>query len=285
MAINCFIPTVWSETLLRSIHKKYVGIANCNREYEGDILEKGSKVRILGLNDVTVADYVKNTNISAPQTLSDLEMELKIDQAKYFNFLIDDVDRAQSVPGLMELALQNVADALATTAEKYVYQAGEGAFNQIYREQVTTDNIVEILIDARTTLLKEGVTDPNDIVIEVTPDIAGMLLKAKMAISTDNSNQLENGLLGNIGGCKIYVSPNLPVTSNHAGKSHRCYARTRRAIAFAEQLSEVEAYRPEQRFADAMKGLHLYGAKMIYPYEIIRMELVIPSETNGGDVA
>ena len=53
------------------------------------------------------------------------------------------------------------------------------------------------------------------------------------------------------------------------GNAHKCIARTGRAIAFAEQLSEINAYRPEKRFADAVKGLHLYGAKVVYPNEMV----------------
>ena len=56
---------------------------------------------------------------------------------------------------------------------------------------------------------------------------------------------------------------------------HKCLARTKRAIAFAEQLSEIDAYRPEKRFADAVKGLHLYGAKVVHPTEMILLDLGI----------
>jgi len=57
------------------------------------------------------------------------------------------------------------------------------------------------------------------------------------------------------------------------GYEHKCLARTKRAIAFAEQLSEIDAYRPELRFADAVKGLHLYGAKVVYPNEMVLLDL------------
>jgi hypothetical protein len=57
---------------------------------------------------------------------------------------------------------------------------------------------------------------------------------------------------------------------------YKCLMRTTRAIAFAEQLSEIEAYRPEKRFADAIKGLHLYGAKVVYPNEMVTLDVCIP---------
>lgn len=273
MAINNFVSTVWSETLLRSLDRKYVGIANCNREFEGDIREKGNIVKICGLNAVTVGNYAKNTDLKAPQALDDFSVDLEINQAKYFNFQVDDVDRAQSVPGMMELALEKAANALANVAETYVYNLMEQASNLITLQSATPENVLDTLIDARTILLRLGVSDPADIVIEVPPDVAGLILKAKANLCTDNTDALENGYIGSIGGCKIYVSHNLPANNVNGTEMVWCIARTRRAVAFAEQLSEVEAYRPENRFADAMKGLHLYGAKIVYPEEIVKIEM------------
>ncbi len=273
MAITNFIPTVWSESLLQALNQKYVGVANCNREFEGDIREKGSKVRICGVGNVTIGTYAKNTDISNPETLSDNYKELEIDQARYFNFQIDDVDRAQSLPRLMEGALSNAANALAGAADQYVYSVCAQAGQSIANASVTADNIIGTLIDARTTLLKQNVTDPSDIVIEVSPDIAGLILKAKMELATDNAATLEHGCIGNIGGCRIYVSSGITSSLSGSVRTHDCIARTRRAVAYAEQLSEIEAYRPERRFADAVKGLHLYGAKIVYPAEIVVLSL------------
>ena len=68
---------------------------------------------------------------------------------------------------------------------------------------------------------------------------------------------------------KIFVSNNVV----RDGNTHKCVARSKRSVAFAEQLSEIEAYRPEKRFADAVKGLHLYGAKIVFPGEYFVMKL------------
>ena len=112
-----------------------------------------------------------------------------------------------------------------------------------------------------------------DIVIEVSPEIAGMILKAKIGLSLNNTEALETGCIGSIGGCKIYVSNNVVKTESENGLKHKCLARTKRAIAYAEQLSEIDAYRPELRFSDAVKGLHLYGAKVVYPSEMVLLDL------------
>lgn len=275
MAITNFIPTVWSENLYTALDKKYVGVANCNRAFEGDIREAGSVVKILGVGSVTVSDYTKNTDLSSPEALSDTVRELTINQAKCFNFQIDDVDRAQAKPQLMNEAMKVAANALAATADTYVYSLYESAGTTVSQASVSATNVLDALISARTKLLKEGVTDPSDIVIEVSPEVAELILKAKITNATDNSDVLENGCIGSVGGCKIYVSGNIATVADTANKKvfHKCFARTRRAIAFAEQLSEIEAYRPEKRFADAVKGLHLYGAKVVYPKELILLDL------------
>ena len=275
MAITNFISTVWSETLLGALDKRYVGVANCNRAYEGDIRECGAVVKICGVGDVSVGDYTKNTDMSAPQTLDDRLCELVIDQAKYFNFQIDDIDRAQSSPRLMSEAMRVAAAALANTADAYVYSLYGDAGKTLKHEAVTADNVMDLLISARTALYAAGVSDMSDAVIEVSPEIAALILKAKIALSSDNGEAMEAGCLGSVGGCRIFVSSNIVKEDGSGVTMHKCLARTRRAVAFAEQLSEIDAYRPEKRFADAVKGLHLYGAKVVHPEEMILLDLGI----------
>ena len=270
MAITNFISTIWSENLLKQLDKKYIGVLNCNRDYEGDIKEQGSVVKICGVGGVTVSDYTKNTDMTAPETLSDNVSLLRINQAKYFNFQIDDVDRTQSNPKLMDEAMKTAAAALANAADAYVYSLYADSLVQVTDDAVTADKIVDHIIDLKTRMMKANVMDADDIVIEVSPEIAALILKAKIDLGTDNRESLETGLLGKIAGCKIYVSNNVVVSDD---SYHKCIVRTKRAVAFAEQISEVEAYRPEKRFADAVKGLHLYGAKVIYPNEYMVLNL------------
>lgn len=269
MAISNFISTVWSENLLKQLDKKYVAAAHCNRDFEGEIKNKGSKVVICGIGDITVSDYTKDTDMNAPETLYDYSNTLEIDRAKYFNFQIDDVDRAQSNPKLMDLAMKNAAEALANEADRYIYSLYNETSNSVMVEDTTKDNIIDSIIKAKTIMLKDCGVTPDDIVLEVTPEVAAVIIKAKMDICTNNNSVVEAGLLGDVAGCKVYVSNNVVIDENSV---HQCMMRTKRAIAFAEQISEVEAYRPEKRFADAVKGLHLYGAKLVYPQEMVVIE-------------
>ena len=273
MAISNFIPTVWSENLYSQLDKKYIAVNHCNREFEGDIKEKGCTVNIVGVGEVSVFDYTKDTDMSDPQVLSDVARSMVIDQAKAFNFQIDDIDRAQCTPKLMNEAMKVAASALANAADSYVFSLYDQATNIIKEDSTTVDNIINHIIDARTKLFANNVSDASDIVIEVSPAVAAIILKAKIDLSSDNTEVLETGCIGSIGGCKIFVSNNI-VTEDQTGATYyKCFARTKRAIAFASQLSEINAYRPEKRFADAVKGLHLFGAKVVYPNEMVLLDL------------
>ena len=273
MALTNFIPTVWSESLYSELDKKYIAVRNCNRDFEGDIRAKGNTVKICGVGDISVFDYTRNTDMSSPETLSDSVRTLTIDQAKGFNFQIDDVDAAQQTPKVMQEAMRKAASALANAADNYVFDLYKDADenNVIENSSATKDNIIDTIISARTKLFANNVYDADDIVIEVTPEVAELILKAKISLSTDNGEALEAGCIGSVCGTRIYVSNNVKKVDGH----HKCLARTKRAIAFAEQLSEIDAYRPEKRFADAVKGLHLYGAKIVYPSELFVLDVTV----------
>ena len=275
MAITNFIPTVWSENLLTALDKKYIGVANCSRDFEGDIKNKGSVVKICGVGKINVSEYTKDTDMSAPQALEDTVTELVIDQAKFFNFQIDDVEKTQCTPKLMEAAMKSAAAAVADEADKYVYSLYGGAASAVYHDDLNDGTLVDSILRARQILYENNVSDSTDVVLEVSPIVASVLLKEKLALG--NNEVLDNGYLGSIAGCKIFVSNNIVKTTTDMGDvKYKCLMRTTRAIAFAEQLSEIEAYRPEKRFADAIKGLHLYGAKVVYPNEMVTLDVCIP---------
>ena len=277
MAISNFIPTIWSENLYTQLDKQYIAAANCNREFEGDIKGKGSIVKICGVGSVNVRTYTKDTDMSEAQQLSDTAKEFSIDRAKYFNFQIDDVDRAQCSPKLMSAAMKNAASALANEADEYIFGLYEKSGSTVSAKNSTPDNIIGYVIDAITKLRMENVSDPNDIVIEISPAVAALILKAKINLAADGGETLETGCIGRIAGCKVFVSNNITnLATMETGDNYCCFVRTKRAIAFAEQLSEIEAYRPEKRFSDAVKGLHLYGAEVIYPKEFIILNVNIP---------
>ena len=279
MAITNFIPTIWSETLYSELNKHFVAVNHCNRDFEGDIKSKGSVVNICGVGDITIKDYTANTDMSTPQELEDSVTKLEIDRAKFFNFQIDDINKAQATPKLMEAAMQKAAEAIANEADNYVFSLYKDAGKTILKSTSDATPIFDKILEAREYLYENNVGDNVELFLEVSPKIASVILHDKTNSAFLNSNTLENGYLGSIFGCKIFVCNNISVTASSAANVHHCILRTKRAIAFADQLSEVEAYRPEKRFADAVKGLHLYGAKVVYPKEMVCLDYYI-AKTN-----
>lgn len=281
MAISNFIPGVWKENLFKQLDNNYIGVKHCTREYEGDIVGKGSIVNIPGLLPVNIFNYSKGCDMSTPQScLSNEINQLKIDQAKAFHFAIDDIDRVQNNPKFMDELVRNAARALAKVAEKHVFSLFKGYdisatpdVANIQAYDVTSENVISYLYDAINVLYKNDITNMDDISIEVSPDIAMLIVKAKTELGVKDNDMLETGCIGRINGCKIFVSNNIYSFFNEDDqKAHRCFVRTNRAIAFAEQLSEMAAYRPERRFGDAVKGLYLYGAKLARPKEIVLID-------------
>lgn len=269
MAILNFIPTIWSETLYSELKKNYVAVKLSNRDFDGEIRSCGDRVKIVGVGPITVFDYTKNTDMPAAQVLSDSAKILVISQAKGFNFCIDDIDAAQAKKGLMQAAMKEAADALADAADQYVYSLTDAAASTITNNAATSTNILSTLSEARKILMEHNVPNSAKISLEVSPAVEQKLVLAKVLRSTDNAEELGRGYIGQFMGFDIYVTNNITATDG----VYKCVARTKRAISFAEQVNSVKAYEPELRHGDAVKGLHLYGAKIVYPKEVVFLNI------------
>jgi N4-gp56 family major capsid protein len=271
MALDNFIPQIWAARLLASLKKSlvYAQTGIVNRDYEGEIREKGNTVKINSIGAVTVSDHSKNTDISAPEALNDSDQVLVIEKAKYFNFQVDDVDRVQQMPSVMDQAMQEAAYALSDAADQYVagLYTGAHADNLIGStgsptSVTTAAGAYEQLVDLSTILTQANVPTQGRWAI-VPPWFYGLMQKDARFVSAGTARTdevLRNGEIGQAAGFRVLQSNNVPETS---GTKYRVIAGHPMAISFAEQVNKVEAYRPERRFADALKGLHLYGAKLV----------------------
>ncbi len=272
MTLDTFIPSIWSARLLQNLQNALVygqpGVIN--RDYEGEIRDIGSAVKIHAIGAVTVGSYTKNSNMSAAEVLTDAELTLSIDQAKYFNFQIDDVDKAQTKPKVMSEAMREAAYALANTADAYIagLYTGIDAGNAIGTTAApktdldTAGKPYDYLVDLGVLLDEDKVPASGRWVI-VPPWFHGLLLKDQKFVGYGGAQAeatLRNGIVGEAAGFTIIKSNNVP---NTASTKYRIVAGHPMAWSYAEQINSVEAYRPELRFADAMKGLHLYGAKIV----------------------
>ncbi len=273
MSLNNFIPTVWSARLLERLKVAHVFANVVNTDYAGEISAYGDSVKINTIGDVTVSDYTKNTNIGDPEALDAVQTILQIDQAKYFNFQVDDIDQAQQKPKVMDAAMQEAGFALADTVDGFIAGFHDKAHEEVEENNLLTnhDDVYEVIAEAGQVLDEKNV--PRDGRWMVVPPFINTAMVIAGIMDTAGSidaNQInQNGYVGRLLGFDIYMSNNLK------GDGTWTYgmAGTRKAISYAEQILDMEAYRPEKRFADAVKGLHVYGAKVVYPKALVRLKV------------
>lgn len=274
MTLDAFAPEIWSARLLYRLTKAHVhGQAGIiNRDYEGDIQNAGDTVRIQAIGPVTIGNYTKNTNISAPETLTDAEAALVIDQAKYFNFQIDDIDRRQAQVALMDGAMREAADGLSDAldtflAGKYTEAGSSVGTSGAPKTDLGTAGTAYQHLVALGVELDETNTPSDGRWAIVPPWFYGKLLLDDRFVKAGTATSdavLRNGQVGEAAGFTILKSNNV----SHDGTTYRIMAGHQLAWSMAEQIRSVEAYRPELRFADALKGLHLYGAKVVRPQQL-----------------
>lgn len=282
MAITAFVPEIWSAQLLVSLKKALVYAQDtvANRNYEGDIRNQGDTVRIVSVSRPTVQDYVKGSTTIVPEQLTDAQRALLIDQAKFFAFEVDDIDSAQSVDGgrLMSEAADEAAYALRDVADRFVagLYTGVQAANSLGTVAVTTDALAYTQLRKLKTKLDEASVPTEGRYVIVPPWYEGLLLENDKFVRADASGSttgLRNGVIGRALGFDVLVSNNTP---NPTGDDNVVMAGYPGAISYAEQIVKTEVYRPQDSFSDALKGLHVYGAKLIRPDGIA---IVIASQT------
>jgi len=268
-----FIPTVWAARLLTALEKSLVyGQANvCNRDYEGEIREAGNTVKIGSIGDVTIGNYTKDTDITAPETLTDSEQQLEIDQAKYFNFYVDSIDRAQQNANVLDTAMQRSAWSLRDAADSFLATAMDAAvpsgnkIGSLATPKVPTkDDAYEYLVDLGV-LLDEANTPLENRFVVVPAWFHGLLLKDERFVQAGtlrSDRALANGAVGEAAGFSILKSNNVP---NTTATKYKIIAGHGIATSYVEQIVDLQTYQPERRFGDAVKGLHVYGAKVVQP--------------------
>ncbi len=265
MAVTNFIPTIWSARLNEGFKKALV-YGNCvNTDYEGEIKGAGSTVKINSVGAVTIDNYDKSTGINKPQELDSSQSTLTIDQAKYFNFQVDDIDKAQANVDLLDAGIKEASYGLANVADQYIanfyteVKAGNTIGNDTTPIVPTIANAYDYLIDLGVILDENSVSEIDRFVV-VPSWFYGLLLKDPRF--TKEIDIMRTGFVGNIDNMAVYKSNNVPNTS---GEKYKIIAGQKSAISFAGQVDSVEAYRPESQFSDAVKGLQVYGAKCIKP--------------------
>lgn len=268
MAYANFKATVWSKYIQHELERKAILSDWCNKQFEGDA-KRNEYVKILGVGVPTIGDYA-GTTIGTPETIADSSVMMKIEKAKFFNFMVDDVDKAQSQPGLMEALMTEATRAMAKSRDTYIGEKAADAGTLSSSTAITTAALAKTAIDTGILALRENdVEIDSEVVIEI-PYFVYLLFRDKLVeVKTNNDELIKKGIVGMYDNCYVRTSNNL----YNDGTDYYGMIRTKNAIAFAGGIDETEAYRPETLFSDAIKGLNTFGAKVVRPKEIYTMKV------------
>lgn len=276
--VTQFQQTIWSKSILRSL-KKITSLRNhCNFQYEKDS-KNAKEVKILSVVRPTIKTYVPGTAIDR-EAGADSSITMPIDQYRYFNFEVEDIIKAQSVPGLMEALTDEAGIGLAEEGDKGVAKvikdATEDGTAPLPQSSsvisLTKANAMEKVEDGFATLYANDVKVNTPLYFEVAPTVFTTYRQALTELSTNNPEILKRGAVGKINNAFVCIENLLPTgKSSGSQASDDVYyniIRTERAVAFVEQIEKVEHYRPEDAFTDAVKGLYVFGTKIVRPNEI-----------------
>lgn len=262
MAVSNFIQTIWSKKIQDDLELKCKLVDNCLRDYEGDV-KHAQSVKILGVGEPTIGTYNSGTDITIEE-MSDKGQTLTIDQANYFAFYVDDVNQAQSVPGLAERYQEKAVHGLAVKRDAYIAGLIKGVTTAGHVTTATTNGRedVKAAIDNAIVALRERNFDEEG-VIEITPAVYNVFKNELITLSTNNPEYIKKGIVGKYDDFDVVMSNGLAKDTSGTTKYAYCDVRGKKAIAFAGQINEVEALRAEKRFKDIIRGLDTFGAKVI----------------------
>lgn len=278
MGLENFIPTIWSAKLFVRLQKALVYGNVVNTDYEGEITSFGDSVKINEIGPVTVSDYTKEQTLTYT-TLESAQKILYIDQAKYFAFSIDDIDMAQTKPKLMDAAMSDAAYRIADVIDQSIagLYAEAGLHNSTNlgaagsTVSVSSGNVIETLSYV-SRYMDEGNVPTEGRWGIIPPWLHQKLLLAEVggisaiAVPKVNSDgSITNGSVGRAMGFDLMMSNNVSVSSTE----YRMMFGTRQAISYAGQVAKIEAVRLQTTFADAARGLYVYGRKVVRPEALL----------------
>lgn len=280
MSVLAFKPEIWSKVILAALQKNLVfgGPGIVNSDYEGEISGPGNVVHITQFGDPQISQYTPNSTLTY-QALNDAGLDLNIDQAFSFSFSVDDVDRRQAAGDMQSYLEERASYKLADTADQYIagLYTGVATANQVgssgspvapalYSSSTPADFYQKVLLPLKVQLSQANIPMQGRYVV-VPPWAEGLLEQTQAFIAiTDMQGQpsdvFRNGMIGRAAGFDIYVSNN---AVNYSGSNWIIQAGHPMALTYAEQIVQTEALRLQSTFADGVRGLHVFGAKLVRP--------------------
>lgn len=276
MTISNFIPQIWSTKILRTLEDNLVGKRICTLSAEGDIKKFGDTVIFNGLADPTISSYT-GASISY-ENLQDASIVLQINQQDYFAFKIGDIEKAQAIVDAKGSQADRAAYKLQQAADTYIMGLhGQAALTS--SASVTSVNVFSTIGAVQQSLAQVNVSDA-DMWMVIPPWVRLKLELAGVRF------QVNNGINGTGGmawtdalGFDIYVTNQVVNTGTVAGPISKVMAGSYNSIAFASQILETEAMRLESTFDTGVRGLHVYGARVIQPNLLHTATLTFGVET------
>jgi hypothetical protein len=276
MPITNFIPAVWSKKILTDLLPKLVALNLTNRDYQGEISNQGDTVNIISPADISISDY-SGADITWAD-VSDSVKQLLIDTAKSFSFQVKDTDKKQSIADILAIFSRNAGERLAESLDKDLFEVmglNAHADNTIGSPGspvvISKTNIYENIVNASALLSKMNVPRSGRFLV-LSPDEIVSLVQSDVVLrsTSQGDNVVRTGYMGSIAGFDIYESNNLyspdpaTITSGNPVPRYLIFGH-KVATTFAQQISSVERVRIQDNFADGVKGLLVYGKKVVYP--------------------
>lgn len=272
MAVTNFIPEVWAASILENFHNQAVLTGLTNREYEGQ-LTSGSKIHIPGIVDVTVKDYKTGVAKDAdnnpiprttePDEVADTGIDLSVDQEKSFDFLVDDIDRAQSKYSF-DAYTESAAIGLVEDAETYLTTKVATGGTAVTGLTAPTDwaSAYAVVLGVRGALTAAKVPQSQRVLLINAKFEQFLLSDGSKLTAFDKSNTtdgLREATIGRLLGFDVITTPWLDNTNATA------IGLWTPAVAYVSQVDKMESMRAEKKFADRVRGLHVYGAGILRP--------------------
>ena len=233
------------------------------------IKKAGDTVTFTGLSTPAISAY---SGTITPETLEDAGSTLLIDQQNYYSFYVDDIEAFQSVIDIQGTSVSEAAYGLLNTADKYVFGLHAGADTTI------TATVSETIALSTTSTVLRKLTEAN-----VKPGARWMVIppwyEEKLMLAGVKFSIMEGaeGTTGgvswvNYNGTDIYVSNNLSQSGSEGSFVTQCLAGSYNSIVYAEQILKSRMLKDvEASFSAQCDGLHVYGAKVIKPAELVRI--------------
>jgi len=276
-----FIPEIWSGKLIENFYDATVLAAISNTDYEGEIKNHGDTVNIRTTPELTINDYVKGQTLTV-ENPDKPKLQLLIDKGKYFAAVEDDVDKVQSDILLMDTWSKDASERMKITIDTDVLTNMLTDIDSLNKgltagrisgdidlgvagtpNALTTSNVIAEIINHGTVLDEANAPESGRFMV-IPAKMGGLIKQSDLkdaSITGDGSSPLRNGRLGMIDRFEIFVSHNLYKSSTE----YSIISGHKMGLTFASQMTNMETLRSESTFGDIIRGLQVYGFKVVKP--------------------